>query len=102
MNFSVHLPNQLLQALDQHVKAGGESRSFVVREAVQQYLHKFQASQWPSSMVDHMQAGLIASDKYSRSSTADEPDFDRIRSEMNASMDSRMSKDLPKSPKKRS
>lgn len=101
MNFTVYLPDQLLQALDQHVKAAGESRSFVVREAVQQYLHKFQASQCPPSMVDHMHAGLNSSDKSCRSNSVSELDFDSIRKEMNASMDSRMGEVLTKSPKKR-
>ena len=101
MNFSVHLPNQLLQALDQHVKAGGESRSFVVREAVQQYLDKFYASQWPKSMVDHMEIGLTCSDKKNDSNDAGEPDYDSIRHDMNASMSTRMTKASPKIRKKR-
>ena len=98
MNFTVYLPDQLLQALDQHVKAAGECRSFVVREAVQQYLNKFQASEWPPSMVDHMHAGLNSSGKLCRSISVNELDFDIIRREMNASMDSRMGGVLPKSP----
>lgn len=101
MNFSVHLPNQLLEALDQHVKEAGESRSFVVREAVQQYLDKFHANQWPQSMLDHMEIGLTSSHKNGRSNTTGEPDYDSIRHDMNASMNTRVAEVSPKLKKRR-
>ncbi len=88
MNFSIHLPNHLLQELDQHVKSGGESRSAVVRDAVQQYLERFRASRWPQTLVAHMQSGLQAATHVEDSAghQGTEPDFDAIRRAMNASM----------------
>lgn len=94
MNFSIHLPNHLLQELDQHVKSGGESRSAVVRDAVQQYLERFRTSRWPQTLIAHMQAGLDEPGRVQDGARLQEaePDFDAIRKAMNTSMPTQHSK----------
>lgn len=91
MNFSIHLPNHLLQELDQHVKSGGESRSAVVRDAVQQYLERFRSSHWPQTLVAHMQEGMASRVEDAGAKHTDEPDFDAIRLAMNTSMPATLS-----------
>jgi Arc/MetJ-type ribon-helix-helix transcriptional regulator len=79
MNFSIHLPQQLLLNLDQFAKSHNTSRSSVVREAVQAYLTQENKSEWPADLAAWMTTPPDPTD------TDDWPDFDAIRKESNAS-----------------
>ncbi|MGH8553961.1 MAG: ribbon-helix-helix domain-containing protein [Gammaproteobacteria bacterium] len=79
MNFSIHLPDPLVEDLDAFAQTRQTSRSGVIREAVRQYLacHALQA--WPADLERWMREPLSAT-------TEQGPDFDTIRAEMNVAM----------------
>ena len=79
MNFSIHLPDPLLQRLDSYARSQEASRSGIIREAVQEYLARHSLQAWPADLEKWMQAGKQAG-------TEATPDFAAVRSEMNRSM----------------
>jgi len=79
MNFSIHLPDPLLEQLDAFARRQEASRSSIIREAVQQYLAQRALQTWPADLEKWMRSGQKAMPE-------DVPDFAAIRSEMNASM----------------
>jgi metal-responsive CopG/Arc/MetJ family transcriptional regulator len=87
MNFSVHLPDPLLNQLDQFAAANAKSRSSIVREAVSEYIASRTASAWPEEMLEWMTS---PAKKPARKDAAVKPieawpDFDAIRKESNVS-----------------
>lgn len=51
MNISTYLPDNLIRALDQLARDQHVSRSAVIREAVENYLLRFQAGAWPDDVL---------------------------------------------------
>lgn len=79
MNFSIHLPDPLVEDLDAFAHTRQTSRSGVIREAVREYLARHVLQAWPADLERWMREPLSAT-------TAQGPDFDAIRAEMNAAM----------------
>lgn len=83
MNFSIHLPDPLLKQLDAYARSQQSSRSGIIREAVRLYLAQQAGQTWPADLESWMKNPVPE--------TSDpEPDFDAIRSDMNASMRKRV------------
>ncbi|MGH9651480.1 MAG: CopG family ribbon-helix-helix protein [Terriglobales bacterium] len=79
MNFSIHLPDPLVEDLDAFAQTRQTSRSGVIREAVREYLARQALQAWPADLERWMREPFPA--------TAEQgPDFDAIRAEMNSSM----------------
>lgn len=88
MNFSVHLPDPLLNQLDQFAAAQAKSRSSIVREAVSEYIAARTTHTWPKDMVAWMSSAAKTQArkgvKTTKEMTQHEwPDFDAIRNESN-------------------
>jgi predicted transcriptional regulator len=89
MNLSIHLPPPLSTELDAYAHQHGASRSSVVREAVAEYLNARSGMAWPKDLARWMRDPARASFE-----AQEEPDYDAIRREMNASMSDRPVADL--------
>jgi metal-responsive CopG/Arc/MetJ family transcriptional regulator len=87
MNFSIHLPDPLLNQLDHFAAANAKSRSSIVREAVSEYIAARTAHTWPEEMIEWMSSPAKKSPRKTTASKTDDtwPDFDAIRKESNAS-----------------
>jgi predicted transcriptional regulator len=83
MNFSIHLPDPLLEQLDAYARSQHSSRSGIIREAVQVYLARQARQVWPADLERWMKNPVP--DKGDAG-----PDFEAIRAEMNASMRKRV------------
>ena len=83
MNFSVHLPDPLLEQLDAYARRQQLSRSGVIREAVQLYLARQAGQVWPADLERRMKNPVPDAGDGG-------PDFAAIRAEMNASMRKRV------------
>ena len=79
MNFSIHLPDPLVEDLDAFAQTRQTSRSGLIREAVREYLARHALQAWPADLERWMRAPLSASAEQG-------PDFDSIRAEMNVAM----------------
>jgi Arc/MetJ-type ribon-helix-helix transcriptional regulator len=79
VNFSIHLPDPLVEDLDAFAQTRQTSRSGVIREAVREYLARHALQAWPADLERWLRAPLPASVEQG-------PDFDAIRAEMNSSM----------------
>jgi len=77
VNFSIHLPDPLVEDLDAFAQTRQTSRSGVIREAVRQYLARHALQAWPADL-----------ERWMREPLPDEqgPDFDAIRAGMNVAM----------------
>lgn len=53
MNINVCLGNELLKSLDQFVKSTGQSRSVVIRNAIQEYVVRNSVKKWPESILKY-------------------------------------------------
>jgi len=79
VNFSIHLPDPLLERLDAFARSQEASRSSIIREAVQEYLARRALQEWPADLAKWMRSGESGVPEAV-------PDFAAIRSEMNSSM----------------
>ena len=89
MNFSIHLPDPLLDRLDAFARSQQASRSSIIREAVQDYLARQALETWPADLDNWMRGPAVQEQ-------GPGPDFEAIRSEMNRNMRKRVAR-LPKS-----
>jgi Arc/MetJ-type ribon-helix-helix transcriptional regulator len=83
MNFSIHLPDPLLEQLDAYARSQQSSRSGIIREAVQLYLSRQARQVWPTDLETFMRNPVPETSDHG-------PDFTAIRAEMNASMRKRV------------
>ncbi|MEO8223699.1 MAG: ribbon-helix-helix domain-containing protein [Gammaproteobacteria bacterium] len=88
MNFSIHLPDPLMERLDAFARGQAVSRSSVIREAVKEYLARRALQAWPADLESWMRQAPTGPAEVL-------PDFAAVRSEMNAGMRKR-------SPRRRS
>ena len=79
MNFSIHLPDPLVEDLDAFAHTRQTSRSGVIREAVREYLARRALQAWPADLERWMRPPLP-------DTTEQGPGIDAIRAEMNAAM----------------
>ena len=52
MNINAYLPDELAEQLDRLADMRGQSRSAVMREALEAYLRRHRAGGWPAEILD--------------------------------------------------
>lgn len=52
MNFSIYLPDKLVEAIDRSARELNASRSAVIRHAIEAYLHGLAPGGWPAAVLD--------------------------------------------------
>lgn len=52
MNSNAHLPDELAEQLDRLAERRGQSRSAVMREALEAYLQRHRTGGWPAEILD--------------------------------------------------
>ncbi len=54
MNFSLHLDDRTLERLNRAVQATGVTRNRLIGRAVQEWLDRHEAAQWPDAVAEHL------------------------------------------------